>query len=254
MSSDKTQQVIKRKYRPEIDGLRTFAVTTVIINHFNKDILPGGYLGVDIFFVISGYVISSSLDSRPEERFFDFIVGFYERRVKRIFPVLLICILITATLAFLFIPEPQVVARTAIASIFGFSNLYFYQNSTAYFSLESDLNLFTQTWSLGIEEQFYLLFPLLVWFSGFSRSRPYATRAYPLQWYVLQCHQLFYLHVYIQLINLQFTFLLPSRFWDCSWMPYLYTSKERNQNWQMSSPAVSNLCHNPNCRDAVLAS
>ena len=66
------------RYRPEIDGLRAFAVVAVIINHFNKDILPGGYLGVDIFFVISGYVITSSLFGRPSKDFKDFISGFYE--------------------------------------------------------------------------------------------------------------------------------------------------------------------------------
>ena len=63
---------IKTTYRPEIDGLRAFAVVVVIINHFNKDILPGGYLGVDIFFVISGFVITSSLYKRPSKNFWDF--------------------------------------------------------------------------------------------------------------------------------------------------------------------------------------
>ena len=74
----------KSLYRPEVDGLRAFAVIAVIINHFNKEILPGGYLGVDIFFVISGYVITSSLLNRPNENFKDFIIGFYERRIKRL--------------------------------------------------------------------------------------------------------------------------------------------------------------------------
>lgn len=73
---------VKSKYRPEIDGLRAFAVIAVIINHFNKHILPGGYLGVDIFFVISGYVITSSLFGRSSKDFKDFISGFYERRIK----------------------------------------------------------------------------------------------------------------------------------------------------------------------------
>ena len=76
------------RYRPEIDGLRAFAVVAVIINHFNKDILPGGYLGVDIFFVISGYVFTSSLFGRPNKKFKDFISGFYERRIKRLVPAL----------------------------------------------------------------------------------------------------------------------------------------------------------------------
>ena len=75
-------------YRPEIDGLRAFAVAAVVINHFNKEILPGGYLGVDIFFVISGYVITSSLHRKNSISFGDFIAGFYERRIKRLVPAL----------------------------------------------------------------------------------------------------------------------------------------------------------------------
>ena len=84
------------RYRPEIDGLRAFAVVAVIVNHFNKDILPGGYLGVDIFFVISGYVITSSLFGRPSKDFKDFISGFYERRIKRLVPALSVFVLITS--------------------------------------------------------------------------------------------------------------------------------------------------------------
>ena len=95
------------RYRPEIDGLRAFAVIAVIINHFNKDILPGGYLGVDIFFFISGFVITSSLYQRPSKNFKDFIIGFYERRIKRLIPALSIFVLITSILISLFNPSPE---------------------------------------------------------------------------------------------------------------------------------------------------
>ena len=71
---------VKSSYRPEIDGLRAFAVVAVIINHFNKEILPNGYLGVDIFFVISGFVTTSSLYQRPSKNFRDFVSGFHERK------------------------------------------------------------------------------------------------------------------------------------------------------------------------------
>ena len=75
----------KKIYFPEIDGIRAFAVTIVIINHFNKDFLPSGFLGVDIFFLISGFVITSSLIGRSEIDFWGLISSFYSRRIKRIF-------------------------------------------------------------------------------------------------------------------------------------------------------------------------
>ena len=88
--------ISKNKYRAEIDGIRALAIVAVIINHFNKDFLPSGYLGVDIFFVISGYVITNSLSSIKSGNFFNFISGFYARRIKRLLPPLIIFISITS--------------------------------------------------------------------------------------------------------------------------------------------------------------
>ena len=171
MRSSKTSNIsAKSSYRPEIDGLRAFAVVTVIINHFNKNILPGGYLGVDIFFVISGFVITSSLYQRPSKNFKDFISGFYERRIKRLVPALSVFVLISSIAICLFNPKPDLTIRTGLTSLFGLSNLYLLKQSTNYFAQSTALNIFTHTWSLGVEEQFYLLFPFLIWFSGFGKQ------------------------------------------------------------------------------------
>jgi peptidoglycan/LPS O-acetylase OafA/YrhL len=159
----------KSSYRPDITGLRALAVVAVIINHFNKDILPSGYLGVDIFFVISGFVITSSLSSRPSKNFADLITGFYAKRIKRLVPALVLFIAIASILICLFQQNPDTSLRTAISALFGFSNLYLLKQATDYFASSSDLNVFTHTWSLGVEEQFYFLFPILVWFTGFGR-------------------------------------------------------------------------------------
>ena len=162
-------QAKQYSYRPEIDGIRAFAVISVIINHFNKEILPSGYLGVDIFFAISGFVITSSLASRPSKDFRDFLAGFYTRRIKRLVPALVLFVLITSILICLFNPTPGASLKTGITSLFGLSNFYLLRQSTDYFAASTELNVFTHTWSLGVEEQFYFLFPFLVWFTGFGR-------------------------------------------------------------------------------------
>ena len=173
---EENKSSIEVRYRPEIDGLRAFAVIAVIINHFNKDILPNGWLGVDIFFVISGFVITSSLYQRTSNKFKDFICLFYARRIKRLFPVLSVFVLVMSIFICLFNPEPILTLRTGLASLFGLSNLYLLKQSTDYFAQSTALNVFTHTWSLGVEEQFYIIFPLLIWFSGFGRQIKNGTR------------------------------------------------------------------------------
>ena len=202
------------RYRPEIDGLRAFAVVAVIINHFNKDILPGGYLGVDIFFVISGYVITSSLFGRPSKNFKDFISGFYERRIKRLVPALSVFVLITSIAICLFNPTPGLSLLTGMTSLFGLSNLYLLKQSTDYFAQSTELNVFTHTWSLGVEEQFYILFPFLIWFSGFGRQTKNGARNLFLAVGALTIASLIgFLYLYPANQPAAY-FLMPSRFWE----------------------------------------
>ena len=210
------REKLKSKYRPEIDGLRAFAVVAVIINHFNKNILPGGYLGVDIFFVISGYVITSSLAKRSTHNFREFISGFYERRIKRLVPVLVVFVILSSIAICLFNSSPGVSLRTGLASLFGFSNIFLLNQSTDYFASSTQLNVFTHTWSLGVEEQFYLLFPFFVWFSGFARQTKNGVR------------NLFFLILAMTIVSLlgfvylystnqsAAYFLMPTRFWEMS--------------------------------------
>ena len=208
------QSSIKSRYRPEIDGLRAFAVITVIINHFNKDILPSGYLGVDIFFVISGFVITSSLYKRPSKDFKDFISGFYERRLKRLIPALSVFVLIISIAISLFNPFPQLSIRTGLTSLFGLSNLYLIKQSTNYFAQSTELNVFTHTWSLGVEAQFYILFPFLIWFSGFGRQAKNGARNL---FFTISALSIASLIVYLYLYPINQSaayFLMPSRFWE----------------------------------------
>jgi peptidoglycan/LPS O-acetylase OafA/YrhL len=166
----------RNDYRPEIDGLRALAVAAVIINHFDKNLLPSGYLGVDVFFVISGYVITWSLCSAPDAHLGNFLLDFYARRLKRLAPALLVCVAVTSVLVCLFDSNPNVSLNTGIAWLFGLSNLYLFHISTDYFAQATELNVFTNTWSLGVEERFYFVFPLVLWLSGLGQRPTSGTR------------------------------------------------------------------------------
>jgi peptidoglycan/LPS O-acetylase OafA/YrhL len=203
-------------YRPEIDGLRALAVISVVANHFDKNLVPSGYLGVDIFFVISGYVISSSLCNSSAKNFSDFILDFYSRRLKRLVPALILCVLLTSVLICFFDAEPRASLRTGGASLFGLSNLYLLRQATDYFGASAQLNVFTHTWSLGVEEQFYAFFPLIFWLTSLTRRRGKGLRNLVC---VLGLFAIFSLIFFVRENLLQRAagfFLMPARFWELS--------------------------------------
>ena len=144
-----------KTYLPELDGLRAFAVSIVIINHFNKELIPSGFLGVDIFFLISGFVITSSLCNRSENSFWEFISRFYSRRIKRIFPALFSCVTVSAIFLCFFNENPANEIKSAITSLFGLSNFYFIKISMDYFSQTAEINPFLHTWSLELKNNFF---------------------------------------------------------------------------------------------------
>ncbi len=150
-------------YRRDLDGLRAIAVLAVIANHFSEVLLPGGYLGVDVFFVISGFVITRSLVARSATGLGSFLMAFYARRAKRLVPALIVCVVVTSLMISLVNPDPGGTLRAGAFALFGFSNYAMFQAGTDYFSPNADLNGLLHTWSLGVEEQFYLVFPLLGW-------------------------------------------------------------------------------------------
>jgi peptidoglycan/LPS O-acetylase OafA/YrhL len=212
-----TMRQTDQGYRPEIDGLRALAVIAVIVNHFNRELLPGGHLGVDVFFVISGYVITASLgrqNSQNSSSISEFITSFYARRIKRLMPALLVSGLVSAFLICLINPKPELDIKTGIFSLFGASNLWLYGQSTNYFDKPADLNIFTQTWSLGVEEQFYFIFPLLAWLSGYSRYLKHGKRNLAIVVIILFIASLIF-NIYLNRFSQPAAFyLMPSRFWE----------------------------------------
>ena len=155
------------KYRPEIDGLRALAIFFVISYHsklnFNGNFFfEGGFLGVDIFFVISGYLIGKILLNEFERFGTINLKNFYEKRFRRIFPALLFTIFITTLLSiFILIPEQLVeFSKSFFASLVFYSNFFFYFISQEYGAGSSLIKPLIHTWSLSVEEQFYILFPL----------------------------------------------------------------------------------------------
>ncbi|SMP00149.1 Peptidoglycan/LPS O-acetylase OafA/YrhL, contains acyltransferase and SGNH-hydrolase domains [Thalassovita litoralis] len=149
-------------YRPDIDGLRTLAIMPVILFHAGASWLPGGFVGVDIFFVISGYLISSLILREIQAGEFSFL-RFYERRLRRIIPALLGVLFVTVA-AFQFIALPdqaQSAAESGIAALLSLSNFWFWRES-GYFAPAAELFPLLHTWSLAVEEQFYLIFPIVL--------------------------------------------------------------------------------------------
>ena len=159
------------KYRPEIDGLRAIAILPVIFYHAGLQIFSGGYVGVDIFFVISGYLISSIILSEIETGKFS-LINFYQRRARRILPALFCVILISTPFAwFILLPaDLELFGNSAFSALTFWSNYIFYFEID-YFETSSKLKPLLHTWSLSIEEQFYIIYPiLLIFFFKFGKK------------------------------------------------------------------------------------
>jgi peptidoglycan/LPS O-acetylase OafA/YrhL len=158
------------QYRREIDGLRAVAVLPVILFHGGFHPFTGGYVGVDVFFVISGYLITSILIRELQQGTFS-ILHFYERRARRILPALFVVMLACLPFAYAWMVPSQFIsfAQSLVSVVLFVSNIFFWYQGEAYFAAEAELQPLLHTWSLAVEEQYYLLFPvflLLVWRFG----------------------------------------------------------------------------------------
>lgn len=150
------------KYRPEIDGLRAIAVISVIIYHLNENWLPGGFLGVDIFFVISGFLITGIIITEIQQNSFSF-KQFYTRRIKRIYPAFItVMALVSFIASAIFIYNDFNKLRKTIELAIAFLSNFYLGLTQGYFDLSANENPALHIWSLAVEEQYYLIFPLIL--------------------------------------------------------------------------------------------
>ena len=228
------------KYLAGIDGLRAVAVVMVMIYHLTPNFLPGGFTGVDVFFVISGFVVTSSLLRERTLSLAGFLGRFYARRFRRIVPALVTCIMATVICSVAVIPDAWLsdsLRDVGLAAFFGFSNFVLSATQDGYFAPRTEFNPYAHTWSLGVEEQFYLLFPLFLWVVTAAKSRlafavataifvlllsaslawsAWSTRSHPVDAY----------------------FLLPSRYWElgAGVALSLMGAERRRLLWQRLAP------------------
>ncbi|RIK74240.1 MAG: acyltransferase [Planctomycetota bacterium] len=195
-------------YRPDVDGLRAVAVLSVLFCHTGMG-LPGGYVGVDVFFVISGYLITGLILKDLDQGRFS-LVDFWERRIRRIVPALVVVTIVTVALGWrLLLPDDFAsLAKSAIALPLCIANIHFWKE-TGYFEAAAEEKPLLHTWSLAVEEQFYLLVPLVL----MAVAKMYRAALVPLL--SLACAASFALSVYGVANHPDATYyLLPTRAWE----------------------------------------
>lgn len=224
------------KYRPEVDGLRAIAVIPVVLYHAGFSWFGGGYIGVDVFFVISGYLITSIILAEKTAGTFT-ITGFYERRARRILPALFFILLICLPFSWYWMTPHHMkgFAQSIVAVSVFLPNIYFFLKSS-YFDIDADEKPLLHTWSLGVEEQYYFIFPLFIllfWRWGLKRIS--------------------YLLMGISVVSLGFSewashyypvanfFLAPLRAWELALGSLLGISEAKGTRPRFFSPAVHNL-------------
>jgi peptidoglycan/LPS O-acetylase OafA/YrhL len=201
-----------------IDGLRALAVLSVLFYHLEASWIPGGFVGVDVFFVISGFVVAHSVYDSGKTSFTDYFTWFYRRRLSRIMPALFAYVLVLALVGMLLLPSSpatKLIDMTGVSAIVGASNLLLLWKSNGYFVAASEFNTFTHTWSLAVEEQYYLLFPFLSYFLIVRRQALPSARMVTLGLTWALCLGSLVAAWHFTAVWQDFAFyMLPTRFWE----------------------------------------
>ncbi|ROQ91782.1 peptidoglycan/LPS O-acetylase OafA/YrhL [Delftia acidovorans] len=205
-------------YRPDIEGMRAVAIILVVLSHLSIDGFFAGFIGVDVFFVISGYLITGVLVREYESSAKIELLRFFSNRMRRLLPALMLVILVAGAVVYNIEPETTHLSQSMAAAmaVAWMSNIYFAFSDANYFSSESGDNAFLHTWSLGVEEQFYIVWPLII-LAYFKLHRKYSkvTALVPLFSIIailslLAC-------IFISQFNSIFSFyMMPTRAWQFS--------------------------------------
>jgi len=219
-------------YRADIDGLRAIAVLAVIASHLPEKFLPSGFLGVDVFFAISGFVVTASLLRQRRTKLPQLYVGFLARRIRRLMPALTLCVAVTGFVVLATDPFPRHSIQTGLAALFGFANVVLFFFELDYFSPSSIFNAFTHTWSLGVEEQFYVVFPMFAWLFYFRmHSDSFKALAVAISLGGLVSVALF-AWLYEEHQAAAF-FLMPTRIWELGVGALVFLVSRRTQSGQL---------------------
>lgn len=200
--------MVHNKYRKDIDGLRGVAILSVVAYHAFPTLMPGGFVGVDIFFVISGYLISSIIFANLNKDSFNYF-EFYHRRINRIYPALLLVMLFCFLMGWkvLFANEYKQLAKQIAAGASFISNILFF-NQTGYFDNAAELKPLLHLWSLAIEEQFYIIWPFIL-------TLLWHKKKFLFLWLLFFLVVSFFSNIYLSFYHAEAAFFLPfSRFWE----------------------------------------
>ncbi len=197
-------------YLSYIDGLRALAIAAVVAFHAFPAFVPGGFVGVDVFFVISGFLITRLIHAEMQDGRFSF-ARFFERRARRLLPASLVCFLVVTILAaFILLPDAFLYhGRSMLSALFMYANVFFY-NTGGYFSAPAQEKALLHTWSLAVEDQFYLTWPLIL----FGLSRFLSLRAVLAAAGLVAVASLVYAQATLMKDSELAFFLLPSRAWE----------------------------------------
>ena len=200
----------RSSYRADVDGLRAIAVMAVVLYHTSVPGFSGGFVGVDVFFVISGFLITNLVGSGVNNKAFSFS-EFYERRARRLAPALALVLLISYVVAFIYFTQIdfEQFSKSLFATSVFLSNVFFMRQTDNYFAVDSAFKPLLHTWSLAVEEQFYLFYPaILVFLLRVARS-------YVVHWIIA----LLLISLVISCMGVWYApqaafYLLPSRAWE----------------------------------------